>query len=436
MKCRGVAFWWLLLLLFLKLGSGSTTNSSSSSTSTSATTTTTMIHQRAPLQVVYVLGTCDLGAHVTVWNVQKSLPGVLIQIFFSRESDAFVHKVFGDRAGIVLTPLPDDFFDRVGQDQYRSFVPMFTYSSFWDLVVYGETVLMTQSDAYICDDSADRLARWMPYAFVGAPWLPWIKFKPKGGDESDKMKWTYYDRNKTANEYEHHPSRNRRYTSAGLNATIVEQCNGVGNGGFSLRHVDTMKAIARDHGPSLVLPEDLFFCVNIGINKAGLVPVEAAGDFSWEETNVLGEGGPMEAPFGVHRPWRSVKSRTMLYSTLDNNQSNFARRCRGLNLVEEAFREATRLRSAGHLSSDEMCQRAESTGRRYLERAEAGEGLLPYMRHSDWMCAHRNADGGVNETALQEANAMRKGITQMREARQAMARRGKKNLPGIPDNVC
>ena len=97
----------------------------------------------------------------------------------------------------------------------------------------------------MCGGNAEeKLKRFLQYDYVGAPWPNWIKLDP---------------------------------------------CNGVGNGGFSLRNVKVMRDISAQFGQTSE-NEDVYFCNHLpGWKSMKLADSAIAGEFSAEKYDGLSQ---------------------------------------------------------------------------------------------------------------------------------------------------
>ena len=235
------------------------------------------------------------------------LPGVVIQLFYSEESEGFVKGVFGGRAGIVVTPLPRRFSPCSGRSARRTEPLRRAHRA--DLLGLGR----------VRQDGPRHAARRLDLQRRNgaAASVPRLRLRRRavarlGDGKQRPNKWaansneTAAEREERYNATANHPVH--QWARRGLEHP--EKCNGVGNGGLSLRNVAVMRSLAREARPP-GLPEDVFYCTKIATRSetrsttttsARPTPVEVAGDFSWEETNLIGRESPRRGPFGCTAP--------------------------------------------------------------------------------------------------------------------------------------
>lgn len=128
---------------------------------------------------------------------------------------------YNDMATITETALPDKHF--TGIDSYND---LLFSEEFYALYSDYEYMLIYQLDAYVFED---KLEEWCAkgYDYVGAPWIPTLYYYKKiwGG----LRQWWY--KRKPVDIY-HIPHCFKYFA--------------VGNGGFSLRRIETMRQIMHD----------------------------------------------------------------------------------------------------------------------------------------------------------------------------------------------
>lgn len=194
---------------------------------------------------------CHVALPLVVWNMRKNLPSLPIQMFYSDANEACVLGWFGHMEKMTLTKLKSTFWRGSHSNQDISW--LFTTAAFWDKVQH-EKVLYFQQDSWVCNNAEAKLEHFLQYDYVGAPW----------------------------------PANN------------VPQCNGVGNGGFSLRTVKVMREICARYGRSTE-NEDVYFCGHLNGWKSVDIPSSGvAGDFSAE----LFDGSHNHSPVGIHQAYR------------------------------------------------------------------------------------------------------------------------------------
>lgn len=216
------------------------------------------------LSAVIVESRCDPALPLVIANMHARLPTVPVQVFYSRANRGFVDdlgglltKVFGEKdpqkvwSWLSLTPLPGLFFE--GMNSPGEYSQLLKTVDFWDQI-RTEHVLIFQTDSWICRKAEEKLSHFLEYDYVGAPW-------------------------------------NHK----------VEGCEGVGNGGLSLRTRAVMREAASNRDLDIPpRPEDVFFCDEILSRHLGQVaPKGKALSFSDEE---IMDG--LRDPFGIHKPWR------------------------------------------------------------------------------------------------------------------------------------
>lgn len=130
-------------------------------------------------------------------------------------------KEYGNRVCITTTALPDKHF--TGIDSYND---LLLTEDFYNLYSEYEFMLIYQLDAYVFKDS---LEEWINkgYDYVGAPWIP-----------------TLYYYKKTIGMLHQWVCKLRP-----IDIYSIPHCFkyfAVGNGGFSLRRIETMRQIIKD----------------------------------------------------------------------------------------------------------------------------------------------------------------------------------------------
>lgn len=220
-------------------------------------------------------------------------------------------KLHVDTAGahVSFESFPREFFR--GIDGYNR---LLLSDEFYARFEQFEFILIHQLDAFVFDD---RLLDWCArdYDYIGAPWIA-EPMLPSWHQEAARMvrRRVYRWINRQA----------RR--EPGMHYTQYAYC--VGNGGFSLRKVATMRAVLAElshraeryrQGPAHIHHEDLFFCVeaNRYRDRVRIPSWREAVEFAWElEPNVAAQATGGKLPFGCHAwnklhrdAWRPIFAR-------------------------------------------------------------------------------------------------------------------------------
>ncbi len=170
-----------------------------------------------------------IGAMHNVAHVYGNRSDVSLYFFTSPEAMPFMRQHFGSWKGVQYAFAPASM-------SWNCHSAWLTSSAFYEMFRGGpEYLLMTQKDVILREAVPDHMFR---YFYVGAPWanMPF------------------------------HQCRNR-----------------VGNGGYSLRHVETMSSVTRNGQQDRGLPEDVWFCWQLEVHGVTPTPVEVARDFSTEQ---------------------------------------------------------------------------------------------------------------------------------------------------------
>jgi hypothetical protein len=189
---------------------------------------------------------CHIALPVVVHNMRKRLPSLPIQLFYSDDNADCVQAWFSVEENITLTKLDSDFF--LGSGSPNDISWLFTNDEFWKKVLHDK-VLVFQQDSWVCRDAEAKLGKFLRYDYIGAPWID----------------------------------------------GQFPECDGVGNGGFSLRTVKVMQAIAKKFGQT-TQEEDKYFCGHLRGWKS-LANMTSAGQFSAEQW----DGSQDHAPLGTHK---------------------------------------------------------------------------------------------------------------------------------------
>lgn len=217
---------------------------------------------------------CVASLALSVWNVRSQLPNVKIQLFVSEVSEPAVKEWFGDDPLIQLEKLPGRFYEQ--SMTYEDYNMLLTSVDFWNMVK-GDYALTFQTDSWVCGDAETTLSNFLknyPCDYVGAPW----------------------DRD-------------------------IEGCDGVGNGGFSLRNVKAMREVTAREKPAQI-NEDVWFCNHLG--QSQVCDASSAGHFANEEKD------SHQNVVGTHRPWK--------YGWF-TDAHKFKDFCPGLGLAERTYYE-------------------------------------------------------------------------------------------------
>jgi len=249
---------------------------------------------------------CMASMALSVWNVRKELPRIKIQLFVSKVNEPAAKEWFGDDSMIQLLRLPGKLYEE-GIPNMRKYNTLLTSIDFWNMVD-GDNALTFQADSWVCGNAETTLSGFLKNyscAYVGAPW-------------------------------NHH----------------VRGCNGVGNGGFSLRNVTAMREVTARKGPAEIA-EDVWFCQHL--DRSQVCAASSAVHFSKEERN------SHEDVVGAHRPWA--------FSWF-KRADRFRKFCPGLSLAEREYRSA----------KDPDCANAITKGKKLMmEAVELSKGQANFI---------------------------------------------------------
>jgi len=233
--------------------------------------------QNVDIGAMIVEPRCHIALPLVVHNMRKRLPSLPIQLFYSDNNADCVQAWFSFEKNITLTKLDNSFF--LGTQSNRDISWLFSNYKFWEKVLHDK-VLVFQQDSWVCAGAEAKLNNFLRYDFIGAPW-------PDG--------------------------------------KVPGGCDGVGNGGFSLRTVKVMQAISKKFGQSSKA-EDVYFCRHLRGWQGVVMPdVNSSGHFSAE----MYDGSQDHAPLGTHQAARWAWFNTSEGVALQKN-------CPGLNLLHTA----------------------------------------------------------------------------------------------------
>jgi len=195
-----------------------------------------------------------------------------------------LNRIYSADPSVKLTMLPEPY--RTGGFDRDIYSAALTDAKMWRRVPYARA-LQFQKDTWLCAGAGDatmlpRLRKFFSYDLVASPW-DWPEVLRVAG-------WA-----------------RRKPPSAWLRE--LHGCHGVGNGGFRLLNISTMRRVSRLHGPIRTTrrdgklvdtrPEDIFFCQFLGgMPGARVADVSAARRFGVEALTPIGR------PIGTHRPWK------------------------------------------------------------------------------------------------------------------------------------
>jgi hypothetical protein len=203
----------------------------------------------------------------------------------------------------------DDYFAGIG-----GYNRLMLSDGFYARFAKYEYVLIHQLDAFVF---SDQLLNWCArgYDYIGAPWFPNSKVPTWHSYSRIYLRRTLY---RWINRADRHVPRLHR----------AQYMYSVGNGGFSLRRVETMRTVlatlhsraeAYRQTSSSIQNEDLFFCVeaNRYFCHVKTPDIREASAFAWEQQPAVAaklSGGNL--PFGCHgfnklhrSEWRPIFSR-------------------------------------------------------------------------------------------------------------------------------
>lgn len=224
-----------------------------------------------------------LGRYDTVLVKPRSLDlSHILHRFNIERAESFDDQYFEDVAGYNRLMLSDDFYARFASYDF---------------------VLIHQLDAFVFSDA---LLQWCRagYDYVGAPWLP-APGVPSRLREAYILARQYYCR------------WTNRMDAAARGAHKSQYMYAVGNGGFSLRRVKTMRSVLKRMAPTVnaycandgnVHHEDLFFSIeaNRYLPRVKVPSFRKAAGFAWEmfpaTARELNQG---RLPFGCHA-WQKL----------------------------------------------------------------------------------------------------------------------------------
>jgi len=210
---------------------------------------------------------------------------------------------------LLTESFPDDFFASI-----QGYNRLMLSDDFYARFASYEFILIYQLDAFVF---SDQLLHWCScgYDYIGAPWIP-MRVAPTIKNQlriAVRRKWY----------------RLLDITNPQSGLTHEAQLNySVGNGGFSLRRIATMrKVLSTLHdraepfrlGTRRTWAEDIFFSIeaNRYWNHVRTPTVQQASRFSWE-TNpaVAAQLSDVQLPFGCHAwnklhrdEWRPIFAR-------------------------------------------------------------------------------------------------------------------------------
>lgn len=188
-------------------------------------------------------------------NIYGGREDVALVIVCGIKNNEFVKNIVDSWGDVRVVVLP---YENIGIPQYNS---LLTSVQFYELFDPCPSILLIQTD------TVTRKAipmEYLEYAYIGAPWYgPQINGPPRGV---------------------------------------------VGNGGYSLRDIKSMKRACRSHSydPAKDTAEDLFFAkyASSPVGKQ-IAPPDVAAKFSVEHI-------PSDDPCGMHQAWRFHASETLI----------------------------------------------------------------------------------------------------------------------------
>ena len=196
-----------------------------------------------------------------VHNVNYHIPSTWpIQIFHGKENEGFIRNSTLQpliESGKVFLTLMNTVYGKSRTNE------LLTDSNFWKRV-RGEKVLFFQIDSIMCSSSPHKVADFLQYDYIGAPW--------------DLSFFTF----------------DRKYR--------------VGNGGFSLRSRSKLLALLELIPYDNKFPEDVWYAQNLHRVNGSIPPIEIAKMFAVESMYY-------ERPVGVHRYPFKCSIRDKLFQT-------------------------------------------------------------------------------------------------------------------------
>jgi len=263
------------------------------------------------IEAMIVEPRCHGALPLVVWNMHTQLPKLRIQLFYSEGNEACITGWFSKKENMTLTKLGPEFW--LGSQSKRDISYLLSNSHFWDKV-QAKKVLYFQQDSWVCNNAEPKLQSFLSYDWIGAPW-------PHGQ---------------------------------------VPGCNGVGNGGFSLRSVDAMKQVTKKYGQTETA-EDVYFCRHLEDDNenwsfdAGIANRTAANEFSAEQ--LPPEQNHEHQTFGLHQVWN--------FGWYEKDAA-LRRNCPGVSILHNANQQDWTSLSASNLTA------AVELGEQFVRTAEAG----------------------------------------------------------------
>ncbi|MFT3950077.1 MAG: DUF5672 family protein [Agriterribacter sp.] len=188
-------------------------------------------------------------------KILGSYPLTLIKPYSLDPSPYFTHPV-----KFNIESFDDDFFKDV-----RGYNRLMLSEEFYKRFLHKKYMLIYQLDAFVF---RDELAKWCKkgYDYIGAPWLDTM---PEGKTFWEKIKFAKRRRKEYRN--------NTKQPDTNL-PTEIQFHNQVGNGGFSLRHVEKFYTICKEKkqqidyynqnsGYSTFYNEDVFWSLEVNRKK-------------------------------------------------------------------------------------------------------------------------------------------------------------------------
>ena len=333
-----------------------------------------------------IQGTPSAAVPLLIWNARKKFGSTFpFIVFYSEESRVSILAWYGEgRIGnVTAVPMPAKYAEQLGTHRLSrdSLNSLFTDVVFWnDVEAHArglEHVLIIQDDTWICGgDAHSKISSYLPWAdYIGATW-GWTNTADNFNlDEATLNKRSGEDAvSARVSDWMHLMKDARKKASAEGELAALEasmrSCNGVGNGGFSLRRIAAMQLLSARFGPSIPLhtyidkrgipaseglqPEDKWYCALLGLlyNETGQTGAAArqirgrgrratrreASFFAAEETfnmNTAKGTGANTYPLGIHKiwtRWRPGKLRSCVH-----HASSVMRGCPGLSLLSEVY---------------------------------------------------------------------------------------------------
>lgn len=104
-------------------------------------------------------------------NICTQLPDWKVHVVHGLDNEEFVKRIIADREEEIQTTL----LKGVHNLRVTEFSRLIGSETFWKDIADTDRVLMTQTDAWICNDSKHDIEDFFVYDYVGAPWVKWRK---------------------------------------------------------------------------------------------------------------------------------------------------------------------------------------------------------------------------------------------------------------------